>query len=161
MIKRILYASFLLAFLSACDAHHSVSKDLSTGLQTSSNGLKAESVFLSDEYDNRLGTNQIHLGSTIKIVATGVSDLVIENGRVYPGCSIEVTGKDGKNILHIEDAFDDMPDGFNKDSATVLKARLTTGSPMTAGEKYQFRAVFFDKRKPGNQIKSEIELMMQ
>lgn len=157
------YLTFLLAISIAtgCDSHHSVSKDFSTGLQTSSTGLKSESVFLADANDNRLGTNQIHLGSTIKIIATEVSGLVTENGRVYPGCSIEVTGNDGIKILTIKDAFDDMPDGINKDSATVLKARLTTGSPMKAGEKYQFRAVFFDKRKAGNQIKSEIELVMQ
>lgn len=123
--------------------------------------MKADNIFLSDEHDNKLGSNHIHLGSTIKIIADGVAGLTSENGRVYPGCAIFVTGKEGKPILSIEDAFKDISNGFDKDSATVLKATLTTGSPMIAGEAYRFQAIFFDKRKKESEIKAEIVLDMQ
>lgn len=147
--------------LCGCQSSHSYSKDLATGLHATSTEMKAKEVFLSDIQGNKLGSNQIHLGSTIKIIAEGVTGLTAENGRVYPGCSISVTGKAGSSILSIEDAFSDIVNGFDKDSATVLRATLSTGAPMIAGEKYQFRAVFFDKRKKGSEIKAEIELNMQ
>ncbi len=161
MKSNFILAALITLTLLSCNSNHSCSANLLTGLRSTASHLKAENVFLSDIQGNKLGSNQIHLGSTIKIIAEGVTGLTAENGRVYPGCSISVTGKAGSSILSIEDAFSDIVNGFDKDSATVLRATLSTGAPMIAGEKYQFRAVFFDKRKKGSEIKAEIELNMQ
>jgi len=158
--RRLLYFIVFVLFC-ACNFSKGVKKDLATGLSASYNGFAVTDIFLADNSDNRLGSNKIPLGSEIKIIADGVGNYTVKEGKVYPGCSIWLTGQDGKELLFVPDAFADLKDGKAQHEAKALKALLTTGEPMVAGEIYHFKAVFFDKLKKENTITAEVDLLMQ
>jgi len=157
---RLLYFIVFVLFC-ACNYSKGVKKDLTTGLSASYNGFAVTDIFLADNSNNRLSNNKIPLGSAIKIIADGVENYTVKEGRVYPGCSIWLTSKDGKELLFVPDAFSDLKDGKVQNEARALKALLTTGEPMVVGETYHFKAVFFDKLKKENTITAEVDLQMQ
>jgi hypothetical protein len=156
-----LFIFIVFTMLCACNFSKGVKKDLTTGLSASYNGFAVTDIFLADNSDNRLSNNKIPLGSAIKIIADGVENYTVKEGRVFPGCSIWLTSKDGKELLFVPDAFSDLKDGKVQNEARALKALLTTGEPMVAGETYHFKAVFFDKLKKENTITAEVDLQMQ
>lgn len=137
-----------------------IKADAKTGLTASYNGFALDDIYLADEKDNRLPDNKIGLGSKLAIVATGVNNFVEKNGKVFPGCTILLTGKDGQIILNIEDAFSDMTEGTVAKEAKVLKASLNTGAPMTVGETYHLQVLFYDKNKKENEIISNVDLLV-
>ena len=102
----------ILLFISlitiSCQFSKGVKKDLNTGLTASYNGFSIDDIFLTDGDRNRLDNNKISLGTTLLVMATGVKNFVEKNGRVFPGCTIVLTDKDKKQLLHLPDAF------FNK-----------------------------------------------
>ncbi|HEY6435197.1 MAG TPA: hypothetical protein VIY47_01290 [Ignavibacteriaceae bacterium] len=161
MKKPCLLYFIVFVLFCACNFSKGVKKDLATGLSASYNGFAVTDIFLADNSDNRLSSNKIPLGSEIKIIADGVENYVVKEGKVYPGCSIWLTSKDGKELLFVPDAFSDLKDGKVQNEARALKALLTTGEPMVAGETYHFKAVFFDKLKKENTITAEVDLLMQ
>ena len=79
---------------------------------------------------------------------------------MFPGCSILLTNKAGKEILNVADAFADMKEGFESNKAGMLNATLNTGNPMAVGETYHLKTRFFDKLKKENEIICEIDLLM-
>lgn len=143
---------FLLAgtllVLSSCNFSKGVKKDLATGLSASYNGFSIDDIYLVSG-DQKLGSNTIPLGTKIAIVASGVENFTEKDGKVFPGCSILLTDKSGKEILKLPDAFADMVNGTNAADAKALQATLTTGNPMVAGETYHMKARFYDKNKKG------------
>ena len=151
----------VLTLFIGCNFSKGVKKDLATGLSASYNGFAVTDVFLADNSDKRLSSNKIPLGSEIKIIADGVENYTVKEGKVFPGCSIWLTSKEGKELLFLPDAFSDLKEGKVLNEARALKALLTTGDPMMAGEVYHFKAVFFDKLKKENTITAEVDLQMQ
>ncbi|MBO9632500.1 MAG: hypothetical protein J7578_05235 [Chitinophagaceae bacterium] len=136
-------------------------KDLNTGLTTNYKGLHVEDSYMEDESGNKLSSNKVDLGTTVYVVASGVSNYKQKNGRVYPGCKILLTDTAGKEIINLPDAFANMTDGFKPEEATKLSARLSTGDPMTKGAVYNLKATFFDKENKEGLIVSEVKLEMK
>ena len=155
------FSLIVFTLLVACNFSKGVKKDLTTGLSASYNGFAISDIFLTDESDSRLSNNKVPVGAVVKIVADGVENYTVKDGKVYPGCTIVLTDKAGKELLNVPDAFAELTDGKIQKEATALKALLTTGSPMVAGETYHFKAVFFDKLKKENTITAEVDLLMQ
>lgn len=151
------------ALIAACSGSFSkgIKKDLSTGLTTSYSGLAIEDAYLTDAGSNRLSDHTIVLGSKLAVVATGVDLFKEKEGRVFPGCTILLTDKSGKEILNIPDAFAEMTTGTAVADAKVLQATLNTGAPMQAGETYHLKTRFFDKQNPASEIVSEVDLTMK
>jgi predicted small secreted protein len=145
--------------LFSCNFSKGVKKDLSNGLSTSWNGFAVEDVYLTVD-GKRLSNNKISLGKEVLIVANGVENFKEKDGKVYPGCSILLTDKAGKEILNLADAFADMKDGVAADKANALTATLNTGNPMIVGETYHLKTRFFDKMKAENEIVSTIDIVM-
>jgi hypothetical protein len=162
-MKQILFficTAFLFS-ITACNFSKGVKKDLGTGLSSSYNGFAVEEIYLTDVDGNRLASNKIALGSKIGILATGVDYFAEKDGKVFPGCRILLTDKNKKEILNLPDAFADMTAGTTPAEAKFLKASLTTGDPMVAGETYHLNVRFFDKNKKENEIVSDVDILMQ
>lgn len=154
----------ILLFISlitiSCQFSKGVKKDLNTGLTASYNGFSIDDIFLTDGDRNRLDNNKISLGTTLLVMATGVKNFVEKNGRVFPGCTIVLTDKDKKQLLHLPDAFEDMKEGTTAIEAGTLQAQLNTGKPMFPGETYHLAVRFFDKNKKENEIVSNVDLVV-
>jgi hypothetical protein len=156
---------FLIAILAivlySCSGGFSkgVKKDLSTGLSTSYNGFAVDDVYLTVD-GNKLSNNKVSLGKEILVVANGVENYEEKSGKVFPGCSIVLTDKAGKEVLNLADAFADMKDGFESNKASMLNATINTGNPMVVGETYHLKTRFYDKLKTTSEIISEVDLVM-
>ena len=147
--------------LYACSGGFSkgVKKDLSTGLSTSWNGFAVDDVYLTVD-DSKLSSNKVTLGKVVKIIANGVGNHKVKEGRVFPGCSILLTDKNGKELLNLADAFADIKDGFESDKAGMLTATLNTGTPMVVGQTYHLKTRFYDKLNKESEIVSNVDLVM-
>ncbi|WP_127124602.1 hypothetical protein [Pseudoflavitalea rhizosphaerae] len=150
-----------LLFSASCNFSQGVKKDLNTGLTTHYKGFRIDDSYLEDESGNKISSNKVDMGTTLFIIANGVTNYKEKNGRVYPGCKIVLTDASGKELLNLPDAFADMKDGFNPEEATKLSARLSTGDPMQKGSNYNLKATFFDKENKENLIVSEVKLEMK
>jgi hypothetical protein len=156
-----LFTFLIFTLFVACNFSKGVKKDLNTGLLASYNGFGVDDIYLADQSDNRLNNNKVAMGAVVKIIADGVVNYVTKEGKVFPGCTIILTDTAGKEILNVPDAFSDLTDGKPQNEARALKATLTTGNPMLAGEIYHLKAIFFDKLKKENTITAEVDLKMQ
>jgi hypothetical protein len=161
MKQRLLLLVSLSFLFSSCQFSKGVKKDLSTGLVASYNGFSIDDIFLADGDRNRLDNNKISLGTTLLVMATGVKNFAEKNGRVFPGCTIILTDKDKKQLLHLPDAFEDMKDGTTAIEAGTLQAQLNTGKPMFPGETYHLAVRFFDKNKKENEIVANVDVVME
>jgi hypothetical protein len=151
-----------LSLLLSCQFSKGVKKDLGTGLSASYNGFALEDVYLtSGAEDTRLSNNKITLGNKVSIVVTGVEHYAEQNGVVFPGCTIILKDKTGKELLNLPNAFEHLKDGQPKAEASTLKAILTTGDPMVAGETYHLEARFYDLHKKENTIMTNVDLVAQ
>lgn len=150
-----------LFFCVACNFSQGVKKDLNTGLTTHYKGFRIDDSFLANEAGNKLSSNKVEMGTTLYIIATGVSNYKAKDGRVYPGCKIVLTDAAGKELLNLPDAFADMKEGFKPEEASRLSARLSTGNPMQKDSTYNLKATFFDKENKDNLIVSEVKLDMK
>jgi hypothetical protein len=159
-MKQLLIA-LLTITLYSCSGGFSkgVKKDLSTGLSTSYNGFAVDDVYLTVD-GNKLSSNKVSLGKEILVVANGVDNYEEKSGKVFPGCSIVLTDKAGKEILNLADAFAEMKDGFESNKASMLNATINTGNPMVVGETYHLKTRFYDKLKKESEIISEVDLVM-
>jgi predicted small secreted protein len=160
-MKKISLTLIALALLTACNFSKGVKKDLTTGLSASYNGFALEDVYLAAEDGSRLPNNQVPLGSKIRIVVDGVENFANKDGKVFPGCTIVLTDKQGKSLLNLPDAFESLNAGTTEDQAHVLQADLSTGNPMVSGETYHLKTRFFDKNNPESEIVAEVDLVMQ
>lgn len=159
-----LFCLTLILFLTACSSgsfSKGVKKDLNTGLTSNYNGFAVENIYLTDDKGNRLSSNKVTLGNALLIVASGVENFKLADGRAYPGCTIILTDKNKKELLNLQDAFAELKDGLPPEQATELKATLTTGAPMQAGETYQLYVHFYDKKNTTSAITSTVELVVK
>ncbi len=136
-----------------------VRKDLATGLSASYNGLTLNDIYLVID-SAKVKSNRIPLGKKVIVEAQGVDFFTVEGGKVFPGCSIVLTDKSGKELLSIADAFESLNAGTSAAEATVLDATLNTGDPMEVGQTYILKVRFYDKKNKENEISSQVELVM-
>ena len=162
MYKQLFYATLLFSVIfSSCTFSKGVKKDLATGLSTSYNGLTIDDIYLADTDGKHFGDNKITMGSKLAVVATGVDYFAEKEGKVFPGCSILLTDKAGKEILSLPDAFADLDGGVSPEQAETLQASLNTGDPMLVGETYKLHVLFFDKKDKSKKIESNVDLLMK
>ncbi len=162
MNKRLFFSAIFFSLIfSSCHFSKGVKKDLSTGLSASYNGFALDDIYLTDDKGNRLTANLIALGSKLVVVATGVDYFTEKDGKVFPGCTIILTDKTGKEILNLQDAFSEMVNGTTKVEAKTLQASLNTGDPMVVGETYHLYVRFYDKNKKENEIVANVDLLMK
>jgi hypothetical protein len=157
--NNMLIAAIAITLFTSCNFSKGVKKDLTTGLSTSYNGFAIEDIYLTVD-DNKLSSNKIAMGKVVNIIADGVDNYTIKDGKVFPGCTIILTDKAGKEILKVEDAFADMSAGIDQAKASLLTATLNTGNPMIVGETYHLKTRFFDKQNKESEILSNVDILM-
>ena len=147
--------------LTSCSGGFSkgVKKDIGTGLIATYNGFSVDDVYIVIDGKKALN-NKVPLGKKLYIEAAGVDFYEVVDGKVFPGCSIILTDKAGKELLNLPDAFTDLNEGVNAKDATMLDASLNTGEPMEVGQTYTLKVRFYDKKKKENEIVTQVELVM-
>ena len=132
--QKLLPATVIIAFLltASCNFSKGIKKDLTTGFTTSYNGFALDNIYLANEAEHKLKSNAVslgsNLGSKINIIATGVDNSIEKEGNVFPGCSILLTDKTGKEILNLPDAFADITQQVVKEISGTRRAELKSPS---------------------------------
>lgn len=122
-----------------------VKADLSTGAKTSYSGFAVENVYVVDAEDNQLADNEVPLDSKFSIVYEGIENYILKDGKAFPGLSIDVTDEAGNSILNEADLFSSYTEGFEPETAAVLRGTVIVGNPMQAGNTYLCKVRVFDK----------------
>ncbi len=152
----------LLTATAACNFSKGVKKDLNTGLSTSYNGFAIEDAYMSEgEEGKKLSSNEVALGAQVNIQITGVENFKEENGKIFPGCTLILTDVTGKELLNLPDLFADAKEGLPAAEGKNLRAKLTTGDPMMAGQTYHIKCRFFDKKNTTSEIIADADLVMK
>lgn len=147
---------------SACHFSVGTSKDFNTGLKESHNGFTVSNVFLANKAGQHLTSNKVKMDSTFTIVATGVENYKLNDGKVYPGCELTLKDKAGKVLGSIPDLMADLAkNGLVPTGATTLTAMLSLHRPFISGETYHITARFFDKNEPKNVITADVDVLLQ
>jgi len=153
---------FVTILFSACHFSVGTSKDFNTGLKESHNGFAVSEVYLADKAGQHLSSNKVKMDSMFTIVANGVENYKLNNGKAYPGCELTLKDKSGKVMGTIPDLFTDISkNGLDPAGATKLTAMLTLHQPFVSGETYHVTARFFDRYEPKNEIKTDVDVLLQ
>jgi hypothetical protein len=148
--------------LAGCQPGTETKKDPKTGLSSSYSGFKVRDIFLGNMFAQRLSSNKIALNSNFLIIATGVENYTLKNGRAYPGCEITIKDKTGKVMAHIDDVMAEVSkNGLTPFNASTLSARAALSSPYVKGETYHVAVRFFDRQNEKNKITSDIDIVLQ
>lgn len=154
-MKKIYLVALILTIGSACSNSgkdgfsigfsKGVKADMSTGAKTTYNGFAVENVYVVDAEDNQLNDNKVSLDSKFSVVFEGIENYTLKDGKAFPGLALEVTDEAGNFILNEADLFSKNTDGFEAETASVLRGTITVGEPMQAGKAYQCKIRVFDK----------------
>lgn len=122
-----------------------VKADLMTGAKTSYNGFAVENVYVVDAEDNQLNDNKVPINSKFSIVFEGIENYTLKEGKAFPGLALEVTDEVGGFILDEADLLSNSTEGFDPETASVLRGTITVGEPMEIGKTYRCKVRVFDK----------------
>lgn len=104
--------------------------------------------------------NKAQLNTQIAIVALGINNYGLKDGKAFPGMMLLVTDKKGTPVLNAADLFA-ADQGHPPASATELRGDITISKPMAAGETYHVKVRIWDKVKTDNEIDIETDLIVQ
>lgn len=158
--KHVIVLILSCIILAECNYSKGVKKDLLTGLSCSYNGFVVRNVLLTDPFDKPKTDNKVQLNTQIAIVANGVTNYGLKDGKVFPGMMIVVTDKRGNIVVQNDDLF--VGDqGHPPADATELRGTIAIARPMNAGEVYHVKMRIWDKIKPNNELNAETDLVVR
>lgn len=101
--------------------------------------------------NKRVSSIEFALGIKVYINLIGIHGFFIRDGKSFPGCSMKVVDSKKKVVLDYKDLFsgDDYKDGVKSEDARIIAVNLTIGSPMAAGETYNWEVKVWDKVSGG------------
>jgi len=150
-----------LLILAGCSFSKGTKKDFITGLSTSYNGFDVESISAVGEGDQALSASEVPMDSKFSIVFQGIENYTLKDEKAFPGLSMLVTDAKGGEIINMPDLFSDSSNGHPSEDASVLRAIVTVGSPMEAGQSYHCKIRVFDKNNPTSEIVSEMDFKVK
>ena len=142
----------------ACSA--GTKKDFATGLSYNYNGFAVEEVLLVGPDNVAQSNNEVILNTKIAIVAQGITNYELKDGKAFPGLMIKVTDKAGKAIIDEADLFAGT-EGYSATDASVLRGSITIGEPMKSGEEYHVTMRVWDKTKLDNELTAEVDVVVK
>ena len=145
---------------AGCNYSKGAKKDLLTGLSFSYNGFVVRDVLLIDPANKRMTDNKVQINSRIAIVALGLNNYGLKDGKVFPGMMLLVTDKKGTPILNAADLFAG-DQGHPPAEATELRGDITIAKPMIAGQTYHVKVRIWDKVKTDNELNAETDVVVQ
>lgn len=160
-MKRLLFVLVtVLAFsLVGCEMDYSkgINKDFKTGISVSNDGLTFEEYYLSVDGE-RLDNNKVQVGDKVYLNFAGVDGFAEVDGAVFPGVSMLVTDRDGNQVIQESDLFAEYnAKGVDPADAKDLSVSLMIGEPMIAGETYNWKVKFWDKKETG-EIRADLDI---
>jgi predicted small secreted protein len=158
----VLLAPLILSstLLTSCNFSKGTKKDLLTGLSFSYNGFMVQDVLLVNPANKRMTDNKVPINTRIAIVALGLNNYGLKDGKVFPGMALLVTDKSGTPVLKADDLFAGDP-GHPPAEATELRGDVTIAKPMVTGETYHVKMRIWDKVKAENELNAETDLVVQ
>ncbi len=154
-----IFSAVLALTLIGCEADFSkgINKDYKTGISVTNDGLSFDEYYLSVNGE-RLENNEVKLGEKVYLNFTGVDGFEEVNGAVFPGAAMQVTDRDGNQVLQEVDLFADYnTKGVDVADAENLSVSLIVGDPMVAGETYNWKVKFWDKKEAG-EIRADLDI---
>jgi predicted small secreted protein len=145
---------------AGCNFSKGTKKDFRTGLSFNYNGFIVKDVLLVDPANQRMSDNKVQLNTQMAIVAIGVSNYGLKDGKVFPGMMLLVTDKNGTPVINAADLFEG-DQGHPEANANELRGDISIGKPMVSGESYHVKMRIWDKVKPDNEINAEADLIVQ
>lgn len=147
-------------FLLSCNFSVGTKKDLMTGLGYSYNGFGVEEVLLVGPDNIAKKDNKVEVDTRIAIVAQGLSNYVLKDGKAFPGIELVVTDKEGNVVMGTEDLFAESA-GYSPEDASVLRGTITVGEPMKSGETYHIMMRVWDKNKIESTLTADVDIEVQ
>jgi hypothetical protein len=152
---------YVLAFVwSSCNFSAGTKKDLGSGLSYTYNGFGVDEVLLVGPDNTAMSDNKVKVNTQVAVVAQGLVNYELKDGKAFPGLMLTVTDKQGAAVLNEADLFADT-EGYPPTDAAVLRGTVTVGDPMKAGETYRIKMRVWDKNKPENELTAEVEIEVQ
>lgn len=158
-MKKLITLALLTVILVSCNFSKGINTDLTTGLTYSYNGFGVSKVKVLYKNSEPIKGKTHPKGSSLKIELHGVKNYTEENGKIYPGCSVAVTDKEGNVVLESEDLYKDYK--ATKKDFQVPYITLDFGNSFSPGQEYTFNAHFFDKKNPENVIDIKLEFEVE
>jgi hypothetical protein len=161
-MRRTHYALFtaFTILLSGCNFSVGTNKDLGTGLSYSYNGFAVDEVLLVGPDNVAQDNNEVLLNTKIAIVAQGIKNYVLKDGKAFPGLELKLTDNAGTFILDEADLFANT-EGYSEADAGILRGSVTVGDPMKSGETYHLKMRVWDKIKPENELSAEVDILVK
>jgi predicted small secreted protein len=146
--------------LGGCNFSKGTKTDLRTGLSFSYNGFIVRDMLLIDAANKRMTDNKVQINTQIAIVALGLNNYGIKDGKVFPGMMLLITDKKGAPVLKADDLFAN-DQGHPPAAAAELRGDITIAKPMVAGETYHVKVHIWDKVKADNKVDADVDLVVQ
>jgi predicted small secreted protein len=164
-MKMLNMKTFITLLLSAavfagCNFSKGAKKDFSTGLSFNYNGFAVQDVLLVDSANNKMSDNKVPLNTQIAVVAVGINNYALKDGKAYPGMMLQVTDKNGMSVLNAADLFAD-DQGHPPAAASELRGNITVAQPMKSGETYHVKVHIWDKVKADNVVNAEVDVVVK
>jgi len=159
-LKTPLAALLMVLVMTGCNFSKGTKKDLRTGLSFNYSGFMVKDVLLIDPANQPMTDNKVQLNTQVAIVALGVNNYGLKDGKVFPGMMLLVTDPTGTPVLKAEDLFAG-DQGHPPASATELRGDITIGKPMAAGQTYHVKVRIWDKVNTENELNAETDLFVQ
>jgi len=148
------------SMFAACNFSSGFKKDFTTGLSFHYNGFSVQNVLLLDPTNRPMTSNKVQLNTKMAIVALGIANYGLKDGKVFPGMMLVVTDEKGIPVLNAADLFEGIQ-GAPPASATELRGNITIATPMVSGKTYHLKVRIWDKVKAGNELNAETDLVVQ
>lgn len=152
-MRKLVPLFLMVLLLTSCNFSKGVKADLMTGLTYSYNGFAVDKAIVVNN-GNTVNGKKHPQNSQLTVVLQGVRNYTEVDGKVYPGCSLEVIDEAGNIVLKNDDLFKGVE--ATKEDASTLSASVTLGSPMAAGNSYKMKAKVYDKKNTENVIDIEL-----
>jgi hypothetical protein len=131
-----------------------VRMDNDTELQTGMSGLAVDKIHIVDGNDEKISKREVSLNTTFSIVYEGIKNYTLKEGKAFPGLAMSVIdATQGTVIVNEADLLASYTEGLSEADASVLRATVTVGNPMKAGE-YNCMVTITDKNNGNASIVS-------
>jgi hypothetical protein len=146
-MKTILSVILISIVLASCKFSKSVKKDLVSGLTTTGSDLSCEDVYLKVD-NEKTSRNSFVYGETFNICFNDIKGFTTENGNVFPGMEMIITGAEGDTLMQTDDLYKNYSEGMNY-SPLQLTGDLTVADPIKSKGDYTLTVNIFDKKGTG------------
>src|SRR5271154_6868871 len=106
----------VILFAASVFARVSPGQVMPAGVKVIQNGLKIDSVFLVLQ-GKPVQLNPFPIGSKLVLAISGIHGFSIRDNKTFPGCSMKVLDKNGKDVVDYGDLFQDSKDGVDREDA--------------------------------------------